>query len=108
MPNDPDYGRLQDGTEITEKYAAQLADEVESDEFADKVIENWKPITRDELEERFSRRGRRSLAGGDGASPKIQVRLTQSLHARAEARAKSEGKTVSEIAREALERYIES
>jgi predicted DNA-binding protein len=40
--------------------------------------------------------------GGDGASPRVNFRMTEELQARAD----REGKTVSEIAREALERYV--
>ena len=49
-------------------------------------------------------RGRPSL--DDGVSPRITYRLGRGLYSRAKKRAESEGRTVSEVAREALERYV--
>lgn len=48
--------------------------------------------------------GRPSL--GKGVSPRISYRVPERLYAKAKARAKAERRTVSEVAREALERYI--
>lgn len=53
-------------------------------------------------------RGRPSLAGHPDASPQVTFRLPTALRDRAQARAENEGKTVSAIAREALERYLAS
>ena len=53
-------------------------------------------------------RGRPSLTGKAKASPQVTFRLPPRLRAKAEARAKREGKRVSEVAREALERYLVS
>lgn len=50
------------------------------------------------------KRGRPSL--DKGVSPRIGYRVPPSLYARAKKKAKAEGRTVSEIAREALERYV--
>ncbi|MBI2237693.1 MAG: CopG family transcriptional regulator [Actinobacteria bacterium] len=50
------------------------------------------------------RPGRPSL--GKGVSPRISYRVARGLYARTKAKAKAEGRTVSEIAREALERYV--
>jgi hypothetical protein len=50
--------------------------------------------------------GRRSLAGGSGQSPRLNFRTTLDLYERAAARARREGKTVSQIAREALEKFV--
>ena len=50
--------------------------------------------------------GRPSL--GRGESPRISYRVAPSLLKSAEKKAKSEGRTVSEIAREALQRYVAS
>ncbi len=85
------YGRLKDGTELTDEVADKLAEEFEHE---DVDLSKWHRV------------GRKSLAGGDGRSPRINLRLTNELHARAIARAEQEGKTVSEVAREALERYV--
>ena len=50
--------------------------------------------------------GRPSLA--EGESPRISYRVAPSLFNRAKKKAKSEGRTVSEVAREALQRYVAS
>jgi hypothetical protein len=49
-------------------------------------------------------RGRPSL--GRGVSPRISYRVPGRLYSRAKTQARSEGRTVSEVAREALERYL--
>lgn len=51
--------------------------------------------------------GRKSLAGGSGQSPRLNFRTTRDLYERASARAEREGKTVSQLAREALEEFVE-
>lgn len=53
-------------------------------------------------------RGRPSLTGQATQSPQVTFRLAPELRAKAEARAKREGKRISEVAREALERYLVS
>jgi len=78
------------GTKITEAIADRLADEAA----AGYDLENARRV------------GRRSLAGGSGVSPRVNVRMTSELHHRARARAEREGKTLSELAREALEAYV--
>jgi predicted HicB family RNase H-like nuclease len=55
---------------------------------------------------RGRRVGRPSLAGRSGASPRVNFRATPALHERARRRAKREGKTISQVAREALEKYV--
>jgi hypothetical protein len=75
---------------ITDEIAEQLADEAE----AGYDLTPSKRV------------GRKSLAGADGASPRVNFRMTAALQARAQARAEKEGKTISEIAREALEQYL--
>ena len=54
------------------------------------------------------RRGRPALGRGPVHSPQITFRLTKTARDNAAARAKAEGRTVSELAREALERYLAS
>jgi hypothetical protein len=54
---------------------------------------------------RGRRVGRPSL-GGSGVSPRVNFRTTPTLHERALHRAAKEGKTVSALAREALERHL--
>lgn len=51
-----------------------------------------------------ARGGRPSL--GEGVSPQISYRVAGALYAKARAKAKAQGRTVSEIARQALEEYI--
>jgi hypothetical protein len=48
--------------------------------------------------------GRPSL--DKGVSPRISYRVPGRLYSKAKARAKSEGRTISEVARDALERYV--
>ncbi len=48
--------------------------------------------------------GRPSL--GEGESPRISYRVAPALFERAKKKAKSEGRTVSEVAREALQKYV--
>ena len=50
--------------------------------------------------------GRPSL--GKGVSPRISYRVPDRLYSKAKAWAKAEGRSVSEIAREALERFVSS
>jgi hypothetical protein len=50
--------------------------------------------------------GRPSLSSESGASPQVAFRITHGLRQRAERVALSEGRTVSAVAREALEEYV--
>jgi predicted HicB family RNase H-like nuclease len=77
------------GTAVTEALAEKLADEAE----------------RGYDLSRGRRVGRPSLAGR-GASPRVNFRTTPALHDRARRLAAKEGKTVSALAREALEEYL--
>ena len=72
------------GRRITEDRAVELAEEVL----------------------RKAARWRSSLAGGPTHSPQVSFRASAELRAQAEERAKREGKTVSQLAREALERLL--
>lgn len=49
--------------------------------------------------------GRPSLAGS-GASPRMSFRTTPDLYRAAQRRAKKEGRSVSDLAREAVARYV--
>lgn len=82
--------RAKSGVQITDELAEQLADEAD----AGYDLTPSKRV------------GRKSLAGADGVSPRVNFRMTGELQARAQARAEKEGKTISEIAREALEQYV--
>lgn len=59
------------------------------------------------LSELTPARGRPSLTG-HGESPQVRFRLSTSLRDRAAERARTEGKSVSQLAREALEHYLAS
>jgi len=56
---------------------------------------------------RRRRVGRPSL-GGRGASPRVSFRATPELYRAAQRQAKKEGRTVSDLAREAVARYVKS
>jgi hypothetical protein len=82
--------RSKSGIPITDELAERLADEAEAGY-------ELTPA---------KRLGRKSLSGTAGNSPRVNFRMTAELQSRAQARAEREGKTVSEIAREALEHYV--
>jgi hypothetical protein len=51
--------------------------------------------------------GRKSLTGGSIHSPRVQFRVPEKILAAAERRAESEGVTLSVLARQALEKYLD-
>lgn len=51
--------------------------------------------------------GRPALGGG-GTSPRVTFRAAPKLYRAVQARARREGRTVSEVARDALEKYVAS
>lgn len=53
------------------------------------------------------RRGRPSLSGEPENSPRISFRIPEQLRIRIEQRADQEGRPVSEVARDALEYYLD-
>jgi predicted HicB family RNase H-like nuclease len=79
---DTDDVRLKDGTRLTSTRAEQIAEDV------------------------LRRRGRPSLAGDAETSPRVSFRIPEQLRRTADERARREGRTVSELAREALEHYL--
>jgi predicted HicB family RNase H-like nuclease len=81
--------------------------EADAERVAEETLES---IRRDEpsLEKIRRNRGRPSLTGKTQRSPQVAFRLTPELRAKVEARAKAEGKPVSQIARDALEQYLAS
>jgi hypothetical protein len=81
---DEEIERFKKGRRITEDRPVELAEEV------------FRKVAR----------GRPSLAGGPTHSPRVSFRSSAELRARAEERANREGKTVSHLAREALERLL--
>ncbi len=83
--------KTRSGKTLTRKDIEALADEAEAGYDLRKV--KGEPVP-----------GRPSL--GKGVSPRISFRVPDRLYAKARARAKKEGRSVSEIARDALERYV--
>jgi predicted HicB family RNase H-like nuclease len=79
---DEDDVRLADGTRLTEQRAAEIIEEVRR------------------------RGGRPSLTGEAAVSPRITFRVTPGVRDRAAQIAAREGKTVSQLAREALEARV--
>jgi hypothetical protein len=82
------------GNELTEERLDQLAEEAER---------GYDLSTARSVR---VRPGRPSLA--EGESPRISYRVPASLFEAASAKAKAEGRTLSELAREALRRYLAS
>lgn len=76
--------RLADGTRLTKQKAAEIVDEVRR------------------------RGGRPSLTGEAAISPRIAFRVTPDVRDRAAAIAAREGKTISQLAREALEARVDT
>lgn len=84
--------RTKYGDELTQADLDQLAEEAEQG-----------------YDLRLARRvrvGRPSLAGEGGASPRLQVRVDQELADAVRSRAAREKRSVSDLAREALRRYV--
>ena len=93
-----DYDPLRDeavhdpqGTPITTDYIEDASREAEA---------GYEP-------EQLVVRGRPSLSG-EGDSPQVRFRVPATLRDRAQARAAAEGKSLSELARDALVRYLAS
>ena len=78
--------RLKDGTRLTNELASRIADEAHQD-----------------IQRR--RQGRPSLSGQE-PSPIVGFRIPEQLRILVEERAKEEGRSISELAREALQRYL--
>ncbi|MFZ2963302.1 MAG: ribbon-helix-helix protein, CopG family [Rhodoglobus sp.] len=78
--------RLKDGTRLTDQLAAEISEEVLSK----------------------TRAGRPSLTGAAKTSPQIAFRVPDNVREAVEQLAAAEGKTVSQVAREALEQYVDN
>lgn len=89
-------GLVLDGQTIEE-----LVRQIEDDD-----TEWGEPLPRNEWPGRG--RGRPSLSGQSEHSPSVSFRLDPADRDRAAARAKREGKTMSQLARDALEQYLAS
>lgn len=82
------------GMVLTEEIAEQWADEIEEN-----------PPDPSELERRYV--GRPSL-GKSGQSPRVSFRVPPDLYKAAWARADKEGRSLSDLAREAFNRYMDT
>jgi hypothetical protein len=87
-------GVTRSGMVITEEVAAQMAEEIERN-----------PPDPSKLERRYV--GRPSL-GAAGHSPRVSFRVPPDLYKAAWARADKEGRSLSDLAREAFTRYMDS
>ncbi len=83
--------RIASGEVLTEADIEKIADEIESDEPV--VFRKTIPV------------GRPSL-NGNGASPRLSFRVPRELYDAAMERAIEDGTTVSEVTRQALEKYL--
>jgi hypothetical protein len=83
--------RTKSGLVITDEVAERLADEIETDEEYEWTRK--RPVGRPSLD-------------GSGTSPRVEFRVPRGLYAAAAERAIEEERTVSAIAREALEKYL--
>ena len=83
--------RTRSGETLTEEDIEKIADEVESDEPV--VFTTVRPVGRPSLD-------------GSGTSPRLSFRVPRELYDAAAERAIEEERTVSAVAREALERYV--
>lgn len=88
-----DLPRTKSGLLITDEVADRIADEIESDEPV--VFTDVRPVGRPSLD-------------GNGASPRVSFRVPRELYDAAAERAIEEERTVSAVAREALEKYLAS
>ncbi len=93
-PENEVLGVTRSGLVITEKVAEELAEDFEKNP---PDLSTWK--------RRYV--GRPSL-GPNGLSPRVSFRVPPDLHKAAWARADKEGKSLSELAREAFNRYMDS
>lgn len=92
--DDKNFGVTHGGTVITEELAEKWAEEFERN-----------PPDPSEFERRYV--GRPSLSEA-GRSPRVSFRASMKLYKAAWKRADKEGRSLSSLAREALERYLDS
>jgi len=93
-PENEVLGVTRSGMAITEKVAEELAEDFEKNP---PDLSTWK--------RRYV--GRPSL-GPKGLSPRVSFRVPPELHKAAWARADKEGRSLSELAREAFDRYMDT
>jgi hypothetical protein len=86
-----DLPRTKSGRVITDEVADRIADEIESGE--EFVFLRKRPVGRPSLD-------------GNRASPRVSFRVPKALYDAATERAIEEERTVSALAREAMEKYL--
>jgi predicted HicB family RNase H-like nuclease len=101
-------------------YVVRADDSIEDVDLDDEVVTvqgrrlteaGAEELARDTLAEARRRNlipGRKSLTSGSTHSPRVQFRVPEAVAEQAHDRARAEGKSVSELAREALLRYLAS
>ncbi len=99
---DPDRGDellyTRDGRAITNELIGEWQREIESD---DTLIDNATVVI-------HPRRGRPSLTSPGVQSPQVRFRVPSRMREKADRVAAQEGKTVSQLAREVLENYLDT
>jgi hypothetical protein len=98
QPTDPDVDP--DREDLRDRHGNRVTREYVERALADIVDENAL-VAPSEV-----RPGRPSLSGGRTHSPQVTFRVPDQLHRQAVDAAEREGKTVSALAREALEQYL--
>ena len=93
--------RTRSGMVLDDKKVEELVREIEDD-----ATEWSEPLPKSQWPVRG--RGRPSLTGEPQHSPRVTFRLDPEVREQAAQRAEREGKTVSELARDALKRYLAS
>jgi predicted HicB family RNase H-like nuclease len=93
--------RTRSGMVLDDKKVEELVREIEDD-----ATEWSEPLPKSQWPGRG--RGRPSLTGESQHSPRVTFRLDPEVRDEAAARAEREGKTVSELARDALKQYLAS
>jgi predicted HicB family RNase H-like nuclease len=93
--------RTRSGIVLEDEKVEELVREIEDD-----ATEWSEPLPKSQWPVRG--RGRPSLTGESQHSPRVTFRLDPDVREKAAKRAEREGKTVSELAREALEQYLAS
>lgn len=97
---------LEDGSVLTDELAEQIADEAERGEYDFERARRQKRMPDGTWADDGPVVGRPSLSGEPGRSPMLTVRVTPALFERARAVAEREGKSISDVLREALEARV--
>jgi hypothetical protein len=94
------------GTEITDERAERIADEAERGEYDFAGARRQRKLPDGTWVDDGPVVGRPSLSGEPGRSPMLTVRVPAALAEQARALAERDGKSVSDVLREALEAHV--